>query len=52
LAKVLDFIIPYEAANWSEVSRQMIVNDIEEEAVSKAYMDSLAWYRDLMAAEK
>ena len=52
LAKVLDFIIPYEAANWSEVSRQMIVNDIEEETVSKAYMDSLAWYRDLMAAEK
>lgn len=52
LAKVLDFIIPYEAANWTEVSRQMIVNHIEEDVVSKAYMDSLAWYRDLMLSDK
>ena len=47
LAVVLDFLMPYEAANWSEVSRQMIIHDIDEEVVSKAYMDCLAWYRDL-----
>lgn len=47
LAVVLDFLMPYEAANWAEVSRQMIIHNIEEEVVSKAYMDCLAWYRDL-----
>lgn len=47
LAVVLDFLIPYEAANWAEVSRQMIIHDIDEEVVSRAYMDCLAWYRDL-----
>lgn len=52
LAKILNFIVPYEAANWTEVSRQMIVNNIDEQVVSKAYMDSLTWYRDLMLNEK
>ncbi len=52
LAKVRDFILPYEIAHWSEVSRQMIVNSIDEAEVSKAYMDSLTWYRDLMVVEK
>lgn len=51
LAKVYDFIIPYETANWSEVSRQMIIHKIDEEVVSKAYEDSLIWYRDLMRKE-
>lgn len=51
LAKVYDFIIPYETAHWSEVSRQMIVHKIDEEVVSKAYQDSLTWYRDLMRKE-
>lgn len=47
LAPVYDFMLPYEAANWTEVSRQMIVRNIDEDVVSKAYMDCLAWYRDL-----
>lgn len=47
LAPVYDFLLPYEAANWSEVSRQMIVRNIDEDLVSRAYMDCLAWYRDL-----
>uniref|UniRef100_UPI0040560D80 EAL and HDOD domain-containing protein n=1 Tax=Acetatifactor sp. TaxID=1872090 RepID=UPI0040560D80 len=52
LAQIREFIIPYEAANWTEVSRQMIVHHIDEDVVSKAYMDSLTWYRDLMLGEK
>lgn len=48
LNKILEFMVPYEAANWTEVSRQMIVNNIDEDVVSAAYMDSLTWYRDLM----
>ena len=42
----------YEAANWSEISRQMILQHIDDEVVSKAYMDSLVWYRDLMSESK
>ncbi len=52
LAQVREFIIPYETANWTEVSRQMIVHKIDEDVVSKAYMDSLKWYRDLMVIEQ
>lgn len=51
LAKVYQFMLPYEAANWSEVSRQMIVNNIDEDVIYKAYTDCLAWYRDLTAEQ-
>ncbi|MBQ9926886.1 MAG: HDOD domain-containing protein [Lachnospiraceae bacterium] len=46
---VLDFVTQYEAANWSEVSRQMIVADIDMKRVYEAYTQSLQWYRDLFA---
>lgn len=52
LADVYNFLLPYEAANWSEVSRQMIIKNIDEEVVSKAYMESLEWYRDLISVEQ
>lgn len=48
LAPIYDFMIPYETADWSEVSRQMILKNIDMDAVSKAYLDSLTWYRELM----
>lgn len=48
LAPIYEFILPYEGANWPEVSRQMILADINIDDVYKAYMDSLIWYRDLM----
>lgn len=52
LAAPYDFMKQYEAANWTEVSRQMIVTGIDLEEVSQAYLDSLTWYRDLMSNEK
>ena len=51
LTPVLDFMVPYEAGNWPEVSRQMILKNIETDDVSKAYMDSLVWYRELMSSK-
>lgn len=48
LATILDFMVQYETANWPEVSRQMILVDLETDVVSDAYLDSLSWYRDLM----
>ncbi len=49
LAPVFEFVKQYEVANWSEVSRLMVLQSIEEEVVSEAYLDSLVWYRNLMS---
>ena len=46
---VLDFVIQYEGANWQEVSRLMIVKNIDMDAVYDAYTKSLEWYRDLFS---
>ena len=46
-AKVLDFIRRYEDADWTEVSRQMVLNDIDMDKVYEAYLNALKWYRDL-----
>lgn len=48
LAPVYDFMIPYETAHWPEVSRQMIIKNIDTDDVYKAYLDSLTWYKNLM----
>lgn len=47
LAPVLDFIIEYENANWQEISRIIIINDISMNTVYSAYTGALEWYRDL-----
>jgi EAL and modified HD-GYP domain-containing signal transduction protein len=51
LAPVLDFMIYYESADWQEVSRQMILNDIQDEKVYEAYTDALVWFRDLFYSD-
>lgn len=47
LAPVLDFIKHYEEANWSEISRQMILYNIDMQVVEKSYMDTLVWYKKI-----
>ncbi len=46
-AAVYDFLVQYENASWQEVSRQMVVGDIDMDTVYKAYVDALCWFRDL-----
>ena len=46
-AAVYDFMLQYEYASWQEVSRQMVVGDIDMDTVYRAYIDALCWYRDL-----
>ncbi|MBP5607747.1 MAG: HDOD domain-containing protein [Lachnospiraceae bacterium] len=46
-AAVYDFMLQYEYASWQEVSRQMVVGDIDMDTVYRAYVDALCWYRDL-----
>ena len=51
LAPVLDFILQYESASWQEVSRQMLLKNIDMNPVYDAYIQSLQWYRDLVGTE-
>ncbi len=46
-AKVLEFIKKYEAADWTEVSRLLVLDNIEMDKVYEAYLNALKWYRDL-----
>ena len=49
-ATVLDFVKEYETVSWQEVSRQMVLKEIEMDPVYEAYIESLQWYRDLIRA--
>lgn len=46
-AKVLEFMEAYERADWSEVSRLMVIENISMGPVYEAYLDALRWYRNL-----
>lgn len=48
-AEVLAFVTQYENANWQEVSRIMVLKNIDMNKVYEAYIDSLKWYRTLFA---
>ena len=43
------FILQYENANWQEVSRIMLIREIEMDEVYKAYCDALKWYRRIFS---
>ncbi len=45
---VIDFIRNYENANWQEISRQLLLLDIDMDVIYNAYLNSLSWYRDLL----
>ena len=49
LAEVLHFIVKYESAEWQEVSRQLVLKNIEVPDVSHAWVSSLQWYAKLIA---
>ena len=47
-AKILNFIRRYEDADWTEVSRLMVLDNIDMDEVYEAYLNALKWYRDLI----
>lgn len=49
LAEVLHFIVKYESAEWQEVSRQLVLKNMEIPDVSHAWVSSLQWYAKLIA---
>lgn len=44
LAPVLDFIVNYENASFQEVSRQMLLQHIDDDRVYDAYVQAVEWY--------
>lgn len=45
---VMQLVYEYENASWQEVSRLMILENLEMDKIYKAYTDALKWYRDLI----
>jgi EAL and modified HD-GYP domain-containing signal transduction protein len=43
------FILQYENANWQEVSRIMLIREIDMNDVYNAYCDALKWYRRIFS---
>lgn len=46
-SKILDYIVCYENANWSELDRKMVIDNIDANKIYDAYKASLEWYRDM-----
>ncbi len=44
---VYDFVRAYENADWSDVSRLMLLRNISEKQVSAKYIESLQWYHNM-----
>ena len=49
MADVLTFVKAYEDASFQEVSRRMLLANIEMNDVYELYLSSLSWYRDLIS---
>ena len=47
---VYEFIQFYEAADWTSVSRFLILYRINPEQIYNAYIDTIRWYKDLVTA--
>jgi EAL and modified HD-GYP domain-containing signal transduction protein len=45
-----EFMLFYEACDWTSVSRVLILNNIEIEDLYNAYISTLTWYRDLITS--
>ena len=46
-APQLDFLLSYEAGDWQEVSRLMVLHDIHMHAVYDSYVEALKWYGNM-----
>lgn len=48
-APVLNLILRYEAADWSEVKRLLMMTDIDVEDVYNAYIGAVQWYTSVVS---
>lgn len=47
LSHVLNFMLEYENASWQEVSRLIIMEDMDMDTVYRAYVEALGWFKSL-----
>lgn len=46
-AEMYGFMTAYENADWQEVSRMQILKNIDNDAVFKAYIEAVCWYKEM-----
>ncbi len=46
-ADIYSFMTAYENADWQEVSRMQILKNIDSDAVFKAYIEAVCWYKEM-----
>ncbi len=46
-AEIYGFMTAYENADWQEVSRMQILKNIDNDAVFKAYIEAVCWYKEM-----
>jgi EAL and modified HD-GYP domain-containing signal transduction protein len=49
-APILEFVKYYEDADWTEVSRLLVLSKMDMDKIFEAYLGALRWYRDLIPA--
>ncbi len=47
-APIAEFAYQYEMGNWQEVSRLMILEELDMAMVNEAYVEAVQWYREMM----
>jgi len=52
LSEVMSLVFAYEQADWHNTSLLMVRYGVDVDALTKAYVDSLYWYRQLLDAIK
>lgn len=47
LAGIYSFVVSYEAADWQEVCRQLIVLGVDTDTIYQAYTETVCWYKEM-----
>ncbi len=47
LANIYSFVVSYEAADWQEICRQLIMLDVDTETIYQAYTETVCWYKEM-----
>lgn len=47
LANIYSFVVSYEAADWQEISRQLIVLNVDTDKIYQAYTETVCWYKEM-----
>ncbi len=47
LANIYSFVISYEAADWQEICRQLIVLNEDTDTIYQAYTETVCWYKEV-----